>query len=504
VNRLIMFVLLALMGGCAAARNGSAPVAADLAFIHVTVVDVEGGRVLGDQTVLIAGNRIAAVAPAASVTVSGWTEVVDARGMYLIPGLWDMHAHQLWSNDTVERLFFNFDPSAGSFAAWETYYGSALDLLAAAGVTGFRDPWGDLEVARRVLREADAGQRLAPRFVVAGNMIDGDPPLWPGTLVPEGPAHGRILVDSLARAGADFIKVQSRLPGDVFAAIADQAHETNVPVVGHVPWRVRALEAAGAGMRSMEHLDGVLQGCTVHEDSILGLNRAWAVTKARGDHAAAKRLDHQVLGLTLSSRDDVRCRALLQRLADLEVWQVPTLVASRSTALLRDPALLSDERLRWIHPEMRTSWRPENDPRFAQATQEDWRLWRAMHERKLEITGMMADMGVPLLAGTDYPNPYIIPGFGLHDELVLLVEAGLSPLQALQAATLNPARYLGRTDKFGTVKAGMLADLVVLDANPLEDIRNTQRIRAVVLNGRYLDRFALDRLLAEAERGTNR
>jgi imidazolonepropionase-like amidohydrolase len=183
---------------------------------------------------------------------------------------------------------------------------------------------------------------------------------------------------------------------------------------------------------------------------------------------------------------------------------VPTLVVSRNTALLRDPALLSDERLRWIHPETRTSWRPENDPRFAQATQEDWLLWRAMHERRLEITGMLAELGVPLLAGTDYPNPYVIPGFGLHDELVLLVEAGLFPLQALQAATLNPARYLGRTHELGTVEAGNLADLVVLEANPLEDIRNTQRISAVVLNGRYLDRRALDRLLAEAEAAANR
>jgi imidazolonepropionase-like amidohydrolase len=302
VKRLLLLVLLAVMAGCVPARNGSAPVAADLAFTRVNVVDVEDGRVLADQTVLIAGNRIAAVAPAGSVAISSGTQVVDARDKYLIPGLWDMHAHQLWSNDTVEGLFFDFDPSGGSFAAWETYYGSALDLLAAAGVTGFRDPWGDLEVARRVRLEADAGQRLAPRFVVAGNMIDGDPPLWPGTLVPDGPAHGRTLVDSLAGAGADFIKVQSRLPADVFAAIADQAHQADVPVVGHVPWSIRALEAARAGMRSMEHLDGVLEGCTVHEDSILALNRAWAEAKARGEDAAAKRLDHQILGLTLAPR----------------------------------------------------------------------------------------------------------------------------------------------------------------------------------------------------------
>jgi hypothetical protein len=438
------------------------------------------------------------------VPVPAGAQTIDARGKYLIPGLWDMHAHQLWSNDTVEQLFFDFDPSAGSFSAWETYYGPALDLLVAAGVTGFRDPWGNLEVARRVRREAHAGRRLAPRFVVAGSMIDGEPPLWPGTLVPDGPAHGRALVDSLVREGADFIKVQSRLPANVFAAIADQARSVGVAVVGHVPWRVRALEAARAGMTSMEHLNGVLEGCTAHEDSILVLNRTWAEAKARGDDAAAAGLDRHIEDLTLAPLDNVRCRALLQRLTDLEVWQVPTLVVSRNTALLRDTALLSDERLRWIHPELLESWRPENDPRFAHSTGDDWDRRRRIHERRVHVTGVLAEFEAPILAGTDYPNPYIIPGFGLHDELELLVEAGLTPLAALQAATLNPARFLEATDSLGTVAAGKLADLVLLDASPLQDIRHTQRIAGVVLNGRYLDRETLDELLASAEAAASR
>jgi imidazolonepropionase-like amidohydrolase len=206
--------------------------------------------------------------------------------------------------------------------------------------------------------------------------------------------------------------------------------------------------------------------------------------------------------LLAAAQDDDRCRTLLETLARNRTWQVPTLVLNRGLAYLNDPAFEADPRLEYMPPAWRDSWLPENDP-YLLSTEEGYQLRRQHHARKLEITGLAAQAGVGIMAGSDTPNAFVFPGFALHDELALLVEAGLTPLQALQAATLNPARYLEATDSLGTIEAGKVADLVLLDANPLEDISNTRRISAVVLNGRYLDRRALDELLLRAKEKAN-
>lgn len=488
----LLLALLCLSAGTATAQP--------LAFTGVIVIDVEEGVAEPGMTVVVSGGRIAAVGEAGSVDIPDDATVIDAAEKYLIPGLWDMHTHLLWSTDASEHAWVDMPDDVGSWALWERYYSPALDLLVANGVTGIREMWGDLEVARRVREEAAAGDRLAPRMVVAGGQIDGPPAKW--SFVAATLQEGRDGVDSLKAAGAAFIKVYSYLRPEVYQAVAERAKGVGVPFAGHVPWLVRASEASDVGQRSFEHLVGVVQGCSDVESELIATNGAIIDAISEEGGATADSLLQTWYERVLAAQDDERCRRLLRRLARNETWQVPTLVMSRGIAYQDDPAMAADERMRYVHPGWRASWLPENDP-YRLSTEEVYEGYEErhrLHERKKAITGIAAEEGVPLLAGTDTPNAFAFPGFGLHDELELLVEAGLTPLEALQAATINPARFLGRTDDLGTVEEGRLADLVLLEANPLEDIANTRRIRAVVANGRYFDRDALDAMLAEVER----
>lgn len=469
-----------------------------LAIRDVTVVDITDGSLQPGQTVLVEGNRINTIG-ATEVDIPSDAEIVEGAGGYLIPGLWDMHTHLLWSADAAEHAWVDMPEGVDSWTLWERYYGPALDLLVASGVTGIREMWGDLELARRVREEAAAGDRLAPRMVVAGGQIDGPPAEW--SFVAATPQEGRDGVDSLKAAGAAFIKVYSYLRPEVYQAVAERAQGVGIPFAGHVPWLVRASEASDVGQRSIEHLVGVVQGCSDTESELIATNGAIIDAISEEDGATADSLLQTWYDRVLAAQNDERCRRLLRRLARNETWQVPTLVMTRGIAYQDDPAMALDERMRYVHPGWRASWLPENDP-YRLSTEEVYEGYgerRRLHERKKAITGMAAEEGVPLLAGTDTPNAFAFPGFGLHDELGFLVEAGLTPLEALQAATINPARFLGRTDDLGTVEEGKLADLVFLEANPLEDIANTQRIGAVVVDGRLLDREAREGILAAVE-----
>jgi imidazolonepropionase-like amidohydrolase len=477
-----------------AARGSERSGPSALVFVHATIVDVRDGSLLPDRTVIVVGNRIRALGPTDALAVPPGAQVVDARGRYIIPGLWDMHTHLLWSTDASEHSWVEMPRDLDSWTLWERYYAPALDLVIANGVTGIREMWGNLEIARRVQAGAATGVRPAPRIIVAGHQVDGSPPVFPHTLVATTPGRGRALVDSLAAAGADFIKVYSHLAPEVYFAILERAGERGIPVAGHVPFRVPARAAAEAGQRSFEHLIGVVQGCSSEEARLLDLSREQIEAEARGDRDGMAELDRQWRERVVSTQDRDRCRMLLETLARNRTWQVPTLVNNRAAAYQNDPDFINDPRLSYLSPAWRESWLPTSDP------EDPWYQLRRQHyARKLEIIGLAAQADVGIMAGSDTPSPFVFPGFGLHDELALLVEAGLSPLEALQAATLNPARYQEATDSLGAVEPGKLADLVLLDANPLEDIRHTQRIAGVVLNGRYLDRRALDALLASAE-----
>lgn len=454
-------IVALLLAAPAAAQTGP------LAIVGVTVIDATGAAPKPGMTVVINGERVHALGSTADVAVPSQARVVDGAGKFLIPGLWDMHVH--WNDARY------------------------LPLFIANGVTGVRVMWGDpRHFAQR--RQIAEGSLTGPRLVLAGAIIDGPKPFWPGSIAAGTVAEGREAVRRTQEEGYDFVKVYSSLPRDVFFAIADEAKQRGIAFIGHVPDTVRVAEASDAGMTSVEHLTGLVLAVSGDE------------TEMRRQLAAAVRLTPPERGERLrtvgariiESYDAGTAAALYAKLKANGTWQAPTFTVLRYGADPRAPEYAQDPRLRYMPPWVRTLW--ANDFRNRSRTPEEAASQQRLFQRRFELVGEMHRAGVGLLAGSDVLNPYCFPGFSLHDELEWLVKAGLPPIAALQAATRNPALFLGRMADSGTVEAGKLADLVLLDADPTQDIRNTRRIAAVVANGRLFPREAIAQMLAEIER----
>jgi imidazolonepropionase-like amidohydrolase len=317
--------------------------------------------------------------------------------------------------------------------------------------------------------------------VISGPMLDGPQPRFPSSVAIATPEDGRRAVDDLKRRGADFIKLQSLIPREAVFAIAEEARKQEISFVGHVPDSVRASEASNAGQKSFEHLIGIFEGSSPLEDEFL-----------KGS---------KTQGQFLSTYDPRRAAALFALLAKNHTWQCPTLVWERGGNLIDQTDFAHDTRA----PYAPAYWKDVTWRRFTQQivhefNTDDLATRKRFVEKELEVVNAMHRAGIPFLAGTDTPpGVYVFPGFSLHEELQRFVAAGFTPMEALQTATLNPAKFLGIDDRLGTIEKGKLANLVLLDANPLDDIRNTQKIAAVIVNGRYLSRADLDRMLARVE-----
>lgn len=449
-----------------------------LVLTHVNVIDATGAPVKVDMTVVITGDRITSIDKAAKIRVPQGARVVDARGKFLVPGLWDMHVH--WYD---ERF---------------------LPLFIANGVTGVRQMFGaplHLDWRERAAR----GQLLAPRLVIASPIVDGPNAVWGGSIKVANDPDARQAVQKIKSSGFDFVKVYSDLPRDAYYAIADEAAKQGLVFAGHLPHSVSALEASDAGQKSIEHLTGVLEGCSpVGGEITRGYKTNMAdVTSQTGMNTAHLQVMRALIERLLATYDKERAAALFARFAKNGTWHCPTLTVRRSTAFLDDADFRNDPRLKYMLKPVRSSWQPENNRFFASRTVEDWAIRKRLYQKETETLAEMRRAGVRFLAGTDTANPFCFPGFSLHDELGLLVEAGFTPMEALQTATLNAAIFLGRAESLGTVEKGKFADLVLLEANPLENISNTRRIAAVVFGGELFERSRLDAMLAAAERVAN-
>ena len=437
--------------------------AVTLAILHVNVIDATGSPPQPNMTVIVRDGRIAELGPSDAVHAPTDSTSVEASGKYLIPGLWDMHVHTVFG-DWLPR-----DEKV------------VLPLFVANGVTGVRDMGGDLDVLKEWRAAIAAGRLLGPRMVIAGPMLDGPVPRFPSSARVANAADARRVVDDLVTRGVDFIKIQSLIPRDGYFAAAAEAKRRGIVFVGHVPDSVRASEASNAGQKSIEHFTGIFEGCTAIEDDLI-----------KGPKS---------LGLNVKNYDPTRAKSLIALMAKNQTWQVPTLVWERGQWLVDDIDLSHDPLIKYAP----ASWKDRTWPMFVSDIKNDMDtdplpVRKKFVQMELDMTLAMFRAGVPFMAGTDTAaGVHIFPGFSLHQELVLFQRAGLTPMQALQTATLNPAKFMGRTADLGTVEKGKLADLVLLDANPLEDIANTQRIRGVILAGRFFDRPSLDRLLHEAE-----
>ena len=457
--------------------QGQTPVSFQtLAIQHVNVVDVRDGRVREDQTVVVEKGRITQVNPAKYARTPAGATVIDGRSKYVIPGLWDMHVHAAWPG--IAQVF--------------------APLFVANGVTGVREMYGSMYAIKIWKGKYYAGEAW-PRMIGAGHILDGPTPFWPGSMVAGTADEARAAVDSLHAKGADFIKVYNGLPREAYMAAIDEAKKIGTYVAGHVPDAVSVTEASDLGQRTIEHLTGVALDCSKDADA-LRAERVAAEADTSGTKLAtyAKQTER-----ILATQDKARCTEVMKHFVRNQTWQVPTLTVLRSFAFLNDSTYTDDDRLRYMPAQVAAQWDWRNDFRLKNRSPESWANARRSFQRSVELVGEMHRAKVPILAGTDVLNPFCFPGFSLHDELALLVDAGYSIKDALRAATINPATFMGATDSLGTVAKGKRADLVLLDANPLEDIHNTSKIHAVVLNGRLYDRAALDALLADAANTTN-
>jgi imidazolonepropionase-like amidohydrolase len=312
-------------------------------------------------------------------------------------------------------------------------------------------------------------------------MLDGEKTPFPSVIVIRTPEDGRRAVEELKKRGADFIKLQSLIPKDAVQAIVEESKKEEIAFEGHVPDAVTAESMSNNGMRSFEHLIGIFEGSSPLESEFL-----------KGGKTEAK---------FLGSYEEERAEKLAAVLAKNQTWQCPTLVWERGGNLIDTMDFGKDPRGKYVPSYWKDrAWKAETAAVEKNFGTDDLATRKAFVAKELEVVLMMKKAGVPFLAGTDTPPAvYVLPGFGLHEEMRRFVDAGFTPLEALQTATINPAKFLGVEEVQGTVEKGKYADLVLLDANPLTDIGNTQKIAAVFFNGRYFSRGELAKMLAEVE-----
>lgn len=479
-----LLCMILIQSGCKVGDLNEQPVeGARLAITNVTVIDVTGGPSRPDTTVLIAGERITVLGETDVVKIPQDVPIVDAQGKYLIPGLLDMHVHL----QDIEPLF---------------------SLFIANGVTGVREMGGGPHENIERWRELGAlGERLIPRILAAGQIVNGPKPAFPGALVVSDDEEGRRAVTSLRQRGLDFLKVFSLLPRDGYFAIAEEANRQGFPFAGHLPISVSAAEASDAGQSSIEHLagSGLLFACSTREAE---LRRSALKALEESDYDISVVAESILFGPVeelIGSYSYEKADALFASFINNGTLQVPTLAGRRVDTghfvAPDDPRLdangdenyfLSDPYLKYVPDSMKDEW---FNPYTKNFTGEDFSRTRKLFRKQLELVGDMRVAGVEFMTGSDAGNPGAYPGFTLHDELALFVDAGFSPIEALQSATLIPASFLGVSGSLGTIEEGKIADLLLLEANPLESIENTRKIAGVVFKGEFFSKSKLADLL---------
>jgi cytosine/adenosine deaminase-related metal-dependent hydrolase len=442
---------------------------ADLAIQNVTVIDAANGA-REALTVLVSDGRITAV-QAADESVTA-TEVVDGSGQYLIPGLWDFHVHLTYDarfTEAMPGLFLNH------------------------GITSIRDTGGPLELVLPAVEAIRAEGATAPRVFFAGPLLDGEHVVYDGENNPLlGIANpdaetARANMARLAEAGVDFVKIYEMVSPEVFAVLVEEAQARGLPMDGHVPLSMQARDV-GPHVQSLEHLRNIEMDCTADPEAAVAERRGLL---ANPDGLAGGPLRSQLHRAyripSVEAYDEAACREVLASM--MSTIQVPTL---RLNALsLHPPQTRSDWRevLDKLPEDVAADWGAGGGGlggRSADPTFPNWSLF---------LVGLMHQAGVPIGAGTDTPIASAAPGYSLHSELEMLVRAGLSPIEALRAATLRPAEFFGLEGEMGTIEPGRLADLVLLAGNPLDDITQTRSVLAVVTKGQLLDRSELDALV---------
>lgn len=437
-----------------------------LILTNVNVVDTRFGAIAANQTVVIKNGRISSIARHGLIPANRSTQIVNATGKYLIPGLWDMHVHSV----------------RGSGLGWDEHV--IYPLYVANGVTGIRDMSTDVVALKERRDLIVAGELLGPHILMAGPSLNAGKS-DEHTIGVNAPDEGRSAVRELKRQGVDFVRILPGLSRENYLAIAEESQKQHLPLTGYPPESVTAMEASARGQRIVEDLSGVALACSSKEDELRQRRLEDLKNNDLTDFEATS-------AEAIASYDPKKAWSVFVQLADNFTWQVPTLSWWHAEAELAKVKGRSDPLLKYVPAGFQTA--PSADIRDEhRAETVDFEKASATF---VQLAGVMRHNAVPFLAGTDSPAAYVFPGFSLHEELELMVQGGFTNLEALQAATFNPALFQTKLDHYGLVESGRTADLVLLDANPLADIRNTRKISAVILGGRFYNRAALDRMLS--------
>jgi imidazolonepropionase-like amidohydrolase len=450
----------------------------ELALTHITIINPGPGKPQPDMTVLLNGGMITAIGKTNIIKLPPSATVIDSTGKFVIPGLWDMHTH------------FR-DPDRD------------MKLYIANGVLGIRNMGAPAKEVFALRDAIASGQKLGPKIVAAGPIVDG-PNSWSNskfTVSVNTADEARSTIRSLKQQGADFIKVYDGLSKEAYYAIAGETKKLGMPFAGHLPAPISVREASNAGQRTLEHGLFLAGGSTAENEYIKhrldqsAFQEAIA-TKKFSLIAAKIARDNTAM---LDAFNQQRAEETYRLLAKNRTFVTPTLVAGRGLTFIDDLSKKTDPRMQYVSAEELNWWRPENGMLTKYRTPEYIAMRKREYAKNLEELPRAMALGVPILAGTDVTIPYTYPGFSLHDELQIFVRAGLTPMQALETATTNPARLFGLSKTWGRVEPGYAANLVILNADPLADISNTEKIDSVVVAGRRLERPQLNQLLDDAK-----
>ena len=424
------------------------------AIKDVAVIDVKKGIAIPNQTVIIVNDQITKIGKQVKVDIPRGATIIDGHGLYLMPGLVDAHVHY-------------FDaPVFGR-------------LMIANGILLVRDTGMPNEYILPLRDKLNRGETLGPELITTGAILDGDPPIIPSISVGiKTPEQGRAEVRKQAAAGVDMIKTYSRLDKDVFLAIMDEAKKQNLKVVSHLPESIYIEDAATAGLGSSEHFNGFEKVIA----KLLGEPVNLTFKGQAYDAGYFQRLG------------EVNPQELLkvyERIRASGVTLCPTVVTFKTLTNIDTYWGGSFPRNEYISPSVTDLWKSlwtqqGNLPDFI------WQNWMRM---VIDLN----KTGVPLMIGTDLMLPGIIPGYSTHEEMVIWQEAGIPPADILRSATIVPAQFMDLDDRLGSVSEGKTASMVLVRANPLEDINNAQQIESVFLRGQYFSREDLDRMLEEAK-----
>jgi imidazolonepropionase-like amidohydrolase len=439
---------------------------ATIAIENVNVVPMDREAVLPDQTVMVRDGKIVSVAPASEANVPAFATRIDGTGKYLMPGLADMHVHLLQYGVT--------DPGV-------------LSLFLANGVTTVRNMMGNPEILewRRRIEEGDL---IGPRIYTTGPILDGEPPYWPGSVAIETREQAEQEVAAEKMAGYDGVKVLAGIPPEAYEAVLAAAGKHDIPVYGHAPARLGLENVVHGGQRSFEHMQDFMYALLPKDSPIRDeVVAAWTNKNQRNLQSMLIR--------PYTHADGDNIEPLAKRIAASGGWMCPTLITVRGIASSPEEfaVLQRAPSKRYVEPDERERWKRTTNV-FSSETGDPAALKRA-YRTMLNAVGAMHDAGVRLLVGTDSPSPFVVPGFSVHEELEIFMEAGLTSFEALAAATRDAAEFLTASEAFGTVQVGRRADLILVKGNPLEDVSHTSELAGVMANGTWFSEKELDAML---------